>query len=280
MVAGAREVVDGDRDVVREHRVPAPAGRRQFMAAGQRLAPGTAGPCSTPAGTTDDRYFIPTPVVAATAAFNHFATGKAFQGRFQGPPAVGVPVRHGHRHRRAARCLRPAHDHRRREPPRPPVGPGRATPAARSPSTTRRPPEVLRPGRQPGYVGEKTVKLPMSIFPSYITSQRTGGRRRALRAARITASGPSRFSRTTSRSSRRRRPARRGAAQLPQPRDRGNALSRRQTASLKHSPGRHAGGGGAKAVTFEIAAAQPRPANAYPCTLTSPAMRAVRQRGR
>jgi len=57
-----------------------PQGVAQFMAAGQkRIAPWHPRVLFDRFPGTDDNYFIPTPVVAATAAFNYFVTGKEFE---------------------------------------------------------------------------------------------------------------------------------------------------------------------------------------------------------
>ena len=57
-----------------------PQGMAQFMAAGQqRLSPWHPRVLFDALPGTNDNYFIPTPVVAATAAFNYFVTGKPFE---------------------------------------------------------------------------------------------------------------------------------------------------------------------------------------------------------
>lgn len=57
-----------------------PQGVAQFMACGQgRLSPWHPRVLFDQLPGNDDRYFIPTPVVAATAAFNSFVTGKTFE---------------------------------------------------------------------------------------------------------------------------------------------------------------------------------------------------------
>ena len=57
-----------------------PQGVAQFMAAGQRrLSPWHPRVLFDPLPGTNDPYFIPTPVVAATAALNYFLTGKPFE---------------------------------------------------------------------------------------------------------------------------------------------------------------------------------------------------------
>ena len=57
-----------------------PQGVAQFMAAGQnRIAPWHPRVLFDGLPGTNDNYLIPTPVVAATAAFNYFVTGKTFE---------------------------------------------------------------------------------------------------------------------------------------------------------------------------------------------------------
>ena len=57
-----------------------PQGVAQFMAAGQkRIAPWHPRVLFDRIPGTNDGYFIPAPVVAATAAFNYFVTGKGFE---------------------------------------------------------------------------------------------------------------------------------------------------------------------------------------------------------
>lgn len=57
-----------------------PQGVAQFMACGQeRISPWHPRVLFDSVPGTQDDYFIPTPVVAATAAFNYFATGKSFE---------------------------------------------------------------------------------------------------------------------------------------------------------------------------------------------------------
>ena len=71
---------DGDRNVVREQRVPAATGRCPVPGRGQgRLSPWHPRVLFDPLPGTEDRYFIPTPVVTATAAFNTFVTARRFE---------------------------------------------------------------------------------------------------------------------------------------------------------------------------------------------------------
>jgi len=80
LVARARGKVSLETEtwlVRAEHQLPQIV---QFLAAGQqRLAPSHPSALFDPLPGTDDPFLIPTPLVAATAAANHFLTGRTFE---------------------------------------------------------------------------------------------------------------------------------------------------------------------------------------------------------
>jgi len=152
-----------------------PQGVAQFMAAGQlRLSPWHPRVLYDSVPGVDDQYFIPTPVCAATAAFNHFVTGKPFEkivflnhlpwvfqfGKDDDPDALLVLF--------GQLMSIGGNDPRERVWWQVDAAPGGTM-------TIRNRDRLLRffdLAGNPLYERQREVKLPMSIFPTYITCSR------------------------------------------------------------------------------------------------------------
>ncbi|HEX3997421.1 MAG TPA: hypothetical protein VHX65_02610 [Pirellulales bacterium] len=152
-----------------------PQAAAQFMAAGQaRLAPWHPSSLYDALPGIDDPYVAPTPVVAATAAFNALVTGKAFEkivfrqhlpwvfqfGKDDDNEALLVVF---------GQLLTVAGENPRDRPW------AQVDSAAGGTMTIDNADGLLKffdLAGNPAYVGQASVRLPMNIFPSYITCEK------------------------------------------------------------------------------------------------------------
>ena len=253
-----------------------PQGVAQFMAAGQkRIAPWHPRVLFDRLPGTDDTYFIPTPVVAATAAFNYFVTGKGFEkivfkdhlpwvfqfGKDTDTEALLVVFGQlmtigGNNPKERLWSQVDATD-------------GGDMTIDNADGLL----QFYDLAGNPMYVGEKTIKLPMTIFPTYITCKKGPvAAAERIKAARIEGKRPVEilprdFSRLIAK----------GVALNV---DIHNCLNRKISGKLAvtklpegfslkaASQAAELEAGQTKTVTFEIADAKPSPANAYPFTFT------------
>jgi len=171
-----------------------PQGVAQFMAAGQRrLSPWHPRVLFDSVPGTNDNYFIPTPVVAATAAFNYFVTGKDFE-RIVFRNHLPWVFQFGRDDDREALLVVfgqlmtiAGQDPKERLWPQVDGASGGTMSIDNSDALLR----FYDLAGNPTYVGRKEVQLPMSIFPTYITCGKgPAAAAERLKAARIEGKRP------------------------------------------------------------------------------------------
>lgn len=171
-----------------------PQGVTQFLAAGQkRIAPWHPRVLFDKLPGTADNYFIPTPVVAATAAFNSFVTGKRFE-KMLFPDHLPFAFQFGKDSDTDALVvlfgkLMPIGDPSYRDQLWEQVNGssgGTMTIDNRDGAL-----QFFDLAGNPQYLGQKSVSLPLSIFPTYIKSRRGPAAIAAkLRAAKLEGKRP------------------------------------------------------------------------------------------
>jgi hypothetical protein len=149
-----------------------PQGVAQFMACGQqRLSPWHPRVLFDPLPGTNDQYFIPSPVVAATAALNYFVTGKKFE-KIVFKDHLPWVFQYGKDDDKSALLivfgqLMPiaGTDPKDRLWPQVDAAPGGKMVIDNADGLL----EFYDLAGNPVYQGKKSVELPMTIFPTYIT---------------------------------------------------------------------------------------------------------------